>query len=80
MVRTLAGLLRVAIGLDRSHAGMVERLRLLPDEGPDRPLVVEVSAPTPDDIETEIYSANERRGLLEQVLDRDLEVRATAAG
>jgi exopolyphosphatase/guanosine-5'-triphosphate,3'-diphosphate pyrophosphatase len=75
LVRTLAGILRVAIGLDRTHAGVVERLRVVePDDGGGR-LVVEVDG-VPADLETEVYSANERRGLLEAVLGRELLIEA----
>lgn len=71
VVRTLAGILRVAIGLDRTHAGLVDRVRVADAAGTDGRLIVEVGGGETD-LGTEIYSANERRGLLEDVLDREL--------
>ena len=73
VVRTLAGILRVAIGLDRTHAGLVDRVRVAAAAGTDGRLIVEVGGGETD-LGTEIYSANERRGLLEEVLDRELVV------
>ncbi len=78
-VQVLAGLLRVAIGLDRRHAGSVRIVRVVVDG--DR-VVVE---PVPDDdadITLEIYAANERSALLAEALDRDIvvQVAKTVAG
>jgi exopolyphosphatase/guanosine-5'-triphosphate,3'-diphosphate pyrophosphatase len=71
VVRTLAGILRVAIGLDRAHRGSVEALRCR--EVGDR-LVIEVE-PTPGaDTEVEMWSADERKGLLAEVLGRPVEL------
>lgn len=71
VVRTLAGILRVAIGLDRAHRGSVGALHCR-DEG-DR-LVIEVEPATGADTEVEIWSADERKGLLAEVLGRPVEV------
>jgi exopolyphosphatase/guanosine-5'-triphosphate,3'-diphosphate pyrophosphatase len=71
-VRVLAGLLRVAIGLDRNHAGRVGALDVS-DKG-DR-LVVRVAPLDGEDIDLELYAAISRAGLLESALDVRLEVR-----
>jgi exopolyphosphatase/guanosine-5'-triphosphate,3'-diphosphate pyrophosphatase len=71
VVRTLAALLRVAIGLDRRHDARVASL-----SAHDRPprLVIEVT-PEPDtDIALELYAANERKQLLEDVFDRRVDI------
>ncbi|HVN50491.1 MAG TPA: Ppx/GppA phosphatase family protein [Acidimicrobiales bacterium] len=70
-VRAMAGILRVAIGLDRTHAGRVTGLRCRTER---RELVVEVECEPGADISLELYTATERRALLEQVLDRRIEV------
>ena len=68
-VRTLAGVLRVAIGLDRSHAQSVEAVAV--DTGPE---VVEVTLrPVPAaSVELERFAAEERSGLLREELGRDV--------
>jgi exopolyphosphatase/guanosine-5'-triphosphate,3'-diphosphate pyrophosphatase len=74
-VVALAGLLRVAVGLDRDHARRVADLRFATDDGS---VVVEV-VPQPDqDVALELYSANERTGLLATALERPVEVVAVA--
>jgi exopolyphosphatase/guanosine-5'-triphosphate,3'-diphosphate pyrophosphatase len=72
-VRSLAAILRVAIGLDRSHDGRVARVRVLRRDGR---LVVEAVAADERDIALEVYSAHERRGLLDEVLDMRVDVLA----
>jgi exopolyphosphatase/guanosine-5'-triphosphate,3'-diphosphate pyrophosphatase len=72
LVRTLAGILRVAIGFDRSHDGRVAALRVR-DHGED--LEIDPIAAGHGDLTLERYAANERRGLLEAVLDRRVIVR-----
>ncbi len=88
LVRILAGLLRVAIGLDRSHRGLVADVSVT---GTDDGLVItplaaiepeseSESIAGPDsttDIELEIYSAQERSELLAVALDVDVEVAGT---
>jgi len=64
-VSTLAGLLRVAIGLDRTHAGLVTSVRVHADGGT---LVIEALAEPGADLSLELYTANERSGLLEATL------------
>jgi exopolyphosphatase/guanosine-5'-triphosphate,3'-diphosphate pyrophosphatase len=70
LVRTLAGILRVAIGLDRCHERRVAGVRL---ELRDRRVVVHV-APDHADIALELYAANERKDLLEAVLRRRVDL------
>jgi exopolyphosphatase/guanosine-5'-triphosphate,3'-diphosphate pyrophosphatase len=77
-VRWLAAILRVAIGLDRSHAGAVATLGV--DDAvvgaDDAASVMITVVPNGDaDISLEIYSARERVGLLEQMLEQAVEVR-----
>ena len=71
IVRTLAGILRVAIGLDRAHRGSVGGLHVREDgDG----LVLELDAEAGADTAVEVWSAEERKGLLAEVLDRPIEV------
>ncbi len=65
VVRTLAALLRVAIGLDRSHDGRVSAVRAV-REG--KRLVVEAVAVPGTDVSLEVWTAHERSGLLAEVL------------
>jgi exopolyphosphatase/guanosine-5'-triphosphate,3'-diphosphate pyrophosphatase len=65
LVKTLAGILRVAIGLDRSHDGRVRSL--MAQVRKDR-LVIEALGKRGKEISLELYTANERSGLLEEVL------------
>jgi exopolyphosphatase/guanosine-5'-triphosphate,3'-diphosphate pyrophosphatase len=74
LVRTLAGLLRIAIGLDRSHDGRVESVdATLTAEA----VTIHAAARARADVSLELYAANERRELLEQVLERRVSVQAT---
>ncbi|MBA3605537.1 MAG: Ppx/GppA family phosphatase [Actinomycetota bacterium] len=85
LVRTLAAILRVAIGLDRSHRGRVRDVRA--EVGPKRVVVVvapaghdgddegaAVNGGVDGDISLELYAAGERTELLESVLARRVEV------
>jgi exopolyphosphatase/guanosine-5'-triphosphate,3'-diphosphate pyrophosphatase len=65
LVRTLAAILRVAIGLDRSHDGRVRSVTAHMRR--DR-LVIEAASKRGKEISLELYTANERSGLLEEVL------------
>lgn len=71
-VRVLAGLLRVAIALDRSHKGRVERISIESDPSDDR---VRISVTPRDGVEVdlEIQTAEDRKSLLEDVLDRPVQ-------
>jgi len=85
-VKVLAGLLRVAIGLDRGHTGAVGDVVLsMADESPspeyespkpDRPWLIirPVAVDTDLDISLEAYSAQERTGLLADALDLNVAV------
>ena len=70
-VRTLAGILRVAIGLDRTHAGLVTAVRTHREA---KTLVIEAVPLEGADLSLELYTAAERKGLLEEVLGRPVRV------
>jgi exopolyphosphatase / guanosine-5'-triphosphate,3'-diphosphate pyrophosphatase len=71
LVRTLAAILRVAIGLDRSHGRKVRGVRV---SRPGRRIVLEL-LPAPDaDLTLERYSADSRKDLLVDVLGRPVEL------
>jgi exopolyphosphatase / guanosine-5'-triphosphate,3'-diphosphate pyrophosphatase len=76
LVRTLAGVLRIAIGLDRCHERRVAGVRT--EVRSDR-AVIEVYADDTD-IALELYAANERKDLLEQVLGRRVELMPAVTG
>ena len=71
LVRCLAGLLRVAIGLDRNHASRVADVWVV-DDGTGLSIVAE--AVPGEDISLELYAAGARKDLLEAVLDVPIEV------
>jgi exopolyphosphatase/guanosine-5'-triphosphate,3'-diphosphate pyrophosphatase len=73
VVRTLAGVLRVAIGLDRTHAGLVRSVEVPAVRG-SAPVVVEVRGEPGADLSLELFTAGERSGLLAEVLGRPVEV------
>ncbi len=64
LVRSLAALLRVAFGFDRSHDGRVASLRVHDVDGA---LEIEAVGAGRANLTLERYAANERRGLLEAV-------------
>lgn len=72
-VAVLAGILRVAIGLDRTHSLLVTGLTTHVDAGEGR-LVVEVTATPGSDTSLELYAANERKDLLATALGLAVEV------
>lgn len=76
VVRSLAGILRVAIALDRAHAGLVKKVKCRVREGGDRRLVIEVLPVDGADTSLELYTANERKGLLSEVLGMPVSVGA----
>jgi exopolyphosphatase/guanosine-5'-triphosphate,3'-diphosphate pyrophosphatase len=65
LVRRLAAVLRVAIGLDRTQDGRVKRVTARPEDGQ---LVLQVEARRGADLELNLYAAGERRALLAEVL------------
>jgi exopolyphosphatase/guanosine-5'-triphosphate,3'-diphosphate pyrophosphatase len=71
VVRVLAGLLRVAVGLDRSRQGVVREVRV-DDRGDDG--VAVVARTDGDDAELELYAANLRSDLLADALGAAVEV------
>lgn len=71
VVQVLAGLLRIAIGLDRSQEGRVADVRV--SRRAQRVTVHAVPAGAAD-IDLELYAANERSPLLRDVLGRDVRV------
>ena len=64
-MRALAGILRVAIGLDRSHEGRVRAVEVTLRRGK---LVVRPVPAGEADVALECYAADQRKGLLEDVL------------
>jgi exopolyphosphatase/guanosine-5'-triphosphate,3'-diphosphate pyrophosphatase len=75
VVRTLAAILRIAIGLDRGHSARVARVDI--DRRDDR-LVVEATPKDGVDIGLEVYTAHERSGLLADIFGVDVDVVAAA--
>lgn len=72
LVRTCAGLLRIAIGLDRSHASLVRAVDV--DVGDERLTVRAFTADSDEDIDLELYAAGERSQLAEDVFGRSVDV------
>jgi exopolyphosphatase/guanosine-5'-triphosphate,3'-diphosphate pyrophosphatase len=73
LVRSLASILRVVIALDRTHAGLVEDVGVRPEGGQ---VVVEAVGRPGADLSLELFTANDRKGLLEEVLGRPVRVEA----
>ena len=71
VVRVLAGILRVAIGLDRSHDARVRNLTVTDARGR---LVITLHARRGDDTSLENYAATERSALLAETLGRVIEI------
>ncbi len=65
IVRVLAGLVRIAIGLDRRHDGRVTGVSVRRNRDG---LSILVQAPPGTDLSLETYAADERRGLLAEAL------------
>jgi exopolyphosphatase/guanosine-5'-triphosphate,3'-diphosphate pyrophosphatase len=73
-VRVLAGVLRIAIGLDRSHDGRVESVGVAATSGA---LTIDVHARDDADVDLELYAASERTALLADTLSLPVHLRAT---
>lgn len=71
VVRALAGILRVAIGLDRTRGRRVAAVEARDAGGK---VVVEVTAAAGSDVDLELHAATERSSLLADVLDRPVEI------
>ncbi len=71
-VRAMAAILRMGIALDRSHRSPVASVHVSIPTG-DAPVVIELGAR--GDVSLELQAASERRGLLEEVLGRTVEIR-----
>lgn len=83
MVRKLAGMLRIGIGLDRSHRGTVTGLTVevvgpKKNNGKKRRLVLTPIAAEGVDLSLELYSAHERSDLLADALQMPVEFVAPA--
>jgi exopolyphosphatase/guanosine-5'-triphosphate,3'-diphosphate pyrophosphatase len=72
-VQILAGLLRVAIALDRSHKGRVERIVVSAKPDADE-VVIAVQQRDGFDADLEVQTAEDRKGLLEEVLQRRVRI------
>ena len=70
-VRYLSAILRVADGLDRTHKGYVERIETSVD---DRSIHFRVSSPTGISPTYELWSANRKKGLMEETFQRDVTI------
>lgn len=79
-VRVMAGLLRVAIALDRSRQGIVKGVGVRRSKvAKGRPgLVIEVDAGD-EDPSLELYTAEQRKALLEEALGADIRLAQVAA-
>jgi exopolyphosphatase/guanosine-5'-triphosphate,3'-diphosphate pyrophosphatase len=77
VVRGLAAILRVAIGLDRTHGRRVSAARARRvDDG----VIIEVTPTVGEEIELELHTAAERSGLLSEVLGVPVEVMRAGNG
>jgi exopolyphosphatase/guanosine-5'-triphosphate,3'-diphosphate pyrophosphatase len=74
VVRTLAGLLRIAVGLDRSRDGVVQGLAV--ESAGKKALKVLVDTGGAD-AELELYSAEARKDLLEEALGMSVQIEVT---
>jgi exopolyphosphatase/guanosine-5'-triphosphate,3'-diphosphate pyrophosphatase len=72
LVRCVAGLLRIAIGLDRGHASRVRTVRCT--SSGDGALTIEAVPDRGADITLERYAASQRTGLLAEALKVDITV------
>ena len=79
VVEILSGLLRIAAGLDRTRSAAVSRLRV--DGGHEgRPLRILVETAPGADADLELYSARNRKDLLEAALGVAVEIEAVPPG
>ena len=78
VVRVLAGLLRVAAGLERTRTGAVTGVRVEGGKG-DKPLRLLVETTPGADAELELYSARSRQELMTQTLGVQVEMEVRAS-
>jgi len=77
-VAVMAGLLRIAIGLDRGHRGVVREVRCELD-GEHRRLLVDAVVDEGDDAHLEVYTADARKQLAESALAVAVTIRLVTA-
>ena len=75
LVRVLAGILRIAIALDRTAAGVVKRLGVQRENGS---LAIHVQLERGADGSLELYTAEQRKDLLEQALAHEIAFTSTS--
>lgn len=73
-IRVLAGILRVAIGLDRSHDQRVNGIDVNFDDDDDGS--IELTVVAKDDVDLEVYAARQRCDLLADELGREVVIEA----
>lgn len=71
VVKLLAGMLRVADGLDRAHASQIQRIQCKLDSSS---LELHLEANHSESLALEIYTASLRQGLLEEMLARKIKI------
>ena len=76
VVEILSGMLRIAAGLDRTRCGAVSRLRVEGGENGE-PLRILVETAPGADADLELYSARNRKDLLEDALGVTVEIEAS---
>jgi exopolyphosphatase/guanosine-5'-triphosphate,3'-diphosphate pyrophosphatase len=76
IVRVLAGLLRIGIALDRSHVGLVHEVTT---HVSDHRIRIEATIDPGADISLELYTAGQRKALLERTLGAAIEIVALAS-
>ena len=73
-VRLLSSILRVAIGLDRTHDGRIEDVNIAVSKDD---ITISISSSQEVDIELNVYAAHERASLLAEVFDHNVVVVGT---
>lgn len=74
VVRRLSGILRVADGLDRGHAAVVDRVRV--ELARDRAVIRAVPRVAGTDLSLEVWGAQRKADVLERALEREVEIAA----
>jgi exopolyphosphatase/guanosine-5'-triphosphate,3'-diphosphate pyrophosphatase len=70
-IRLLSSILRVAIGLDRTHDGRIEHVQVGVQKND---ITITISSSQKTDIDLNVYAANERTSLLGEVFDHKVTV------